>query len=385
MRVRRRRRASLPPARREVEPYDVADPSVAARFDRWPLASRSSAGRHRLSERARDRRRNRGRGERFHDAEPGVAETMAASFGGSVATDLEQALDPERADAVFLSVPHDLHTPLVVRAAEAGLNVVVEKPLAHDLAAAEEAVAAAERAGIAFSVCFAFRYHRTVQAARELVRFGALGDLRGSSVLFHADKPPCCSAASPAGRRPDGAPAEAGAGGGVLVMNLAHYPFGSDSVHRRDRGDQRDRVRAHGSRRGGRGRNRARRDLGRGRNRLVLGIGEYAWGAAHAVEALGERGSGPARARSAAYTDAALNQGSRPAPGLAGAGQQRRHAEQELVEDLPRRSAKGGSPTSLPPTDSRSGLHRCGVPLDRRRRAGGYGPPGVSGLTGAAE
>jgi 2-desacetyl-2-hydroxyethyl bacteriochlorophyllide A dehydrogenase len=72
-----------------------------------------------------------------HDAAPGLAAAVAERCGGQVAASLDAALDPSRVDAVFLSVPHDAHVPLAVRAAEAGLHVVVEKPLAADLPGAE--------------------------------------------------------------------------------------------------------------------------------------------------------------------------------------------------------------------------------------------------------
>jgi predicted dehydrogenase/NADPH:quinone reductase-like Zn-dependent oxidoreductase len=159
-----------------------------------------------------------------HDSAPGLAEAVSRRVGGEVAPTLEQALDPARVDAVFLSVPHDLHAPLIVQAAEAGLHVVVEKPLASDLAAAREAVEAARGAGVALSVCFPYRYEPAVVAARELVLAGALGSMRGASVLFHADKPDAYWLGGFSGRaRSDWRGSLERAGGGVLIMNLTHY------------------------------------------------------------------------------------------------------------------------------------------------------------------
>jgi predicted dehydrogenase len=159
-----------------------------------------------------------------HDSAPGLAEAVSERVGGAVVTTLEQALDPARVDAVFLSVPHDLHAPLVARAAEAGLHVVVEKPLANDLAGAREAADAARAAGVALSVCFPYRYEPPVVAARELVRAGALGSMRGAAVLFHADKPDAYWLGGFSGRaRSDWRGSLERAGGGVLIMNLTHY------------------------------------------------------------------------------------------------------------------------------------------------------------------
>jgi predicted dehydrogenase len=159
-----------------------------------------------------------------HDRDVSLAAAAAAAFGGEVAGSLEAALDPARVDAVFLSVPHDLHATLVLAAAEAGLHVVVEKPLSVDLSTADTAVAAAAEAGVALSVCFPLRYDPAAQAARSLVQSGALGPLRGATVLFHADKPPSYWTSGFSGR--SYSPwrlSRSRAGGGVLIMNLTHY------------------------------------------------------------------------------------------------------------------------------------------------------------------
>jgi predicted dehydrogenase len=133
-------------------------------------------------------------------------------------------MDPARVDAVFISVPHDMHAPLVVQAAETGLHVVVEKPLAVDLPTAREAAAAAAHAGVELSVCFAFRYHSAVQAARTLFQAGALGALRGVTLVVHADKPQSYWLGGFSGRAmSDWRARRERAGGGVLMMNLIHY------------------------------------------------------------------------------------------------------------------------------------------------------------------
>jgi predicted dehydrogenase len=159
-----------------------------------------------------------------YDVVPALAAAAAEKFGGDVAASLEEALDPGRVDAVFISTPHDLHVPLAIQAAEAGLHVVVEKPLAADLDGAEEIVAAAGAAGVELSACFSFRYGAAVRLARELAEAGAIGALRGATVLFHADKPQSYWLGGFSGRAAsDWRMSRARAGGGVLIMNLTHY------------------------------------------------------------------------------------------------------------------------------------------------------------------
>lgn len=159
-----------------------------------------------------------------HDPAPGLAEAVAAELGCDVAPQLAQALDRERADAAFISVPHDLHAPLAAEAARSGLHVVLEKPLAADLDGGREAVAAAAAAGVALTVCFAFRYHRPIQSARALLASGAFGELRGVNLVFHTEKPAAYWQGGFSGRaRSDWRASRERAGGGVLIMNLTHY------------------------------------------------------------------------------------------------------------------------------------------------------------------
>ena len=159
-----------------------------------------------------------------YDVVPALAEAVAARFGGEAAATPDEALDPGRVDAAFICAPHDLHVPLAAQATAAGLHVVLEKPLAADLAGAEEAVATAAGARVALSVCFSFRYNAAVQIARGLVQGGAIGTLRGATVLFHADKPDSYWLGGFSGRAPsDWRASAARAGGGVLIMNMTHY------------------------------------------------------------------------------------------------------------------------------------------------------------------
>lgn len=159
-----------------------------------------------------------------YDAEPSLAAAATARAGGEVAPTLEAALDAGRVDAVVLSVPHDAHAPLAEQAAAAGLHVVVEKPLAVDLASARRAVDTVHAAGRVLSVCFPYRYEPALVTARQLVVAGALGAIRGASVVFHADKPDAYWLGGFSGRAAsDWRTRLERAGGGVLIMNLTHY------------------------------------------------------------------------------------------------------------------------------------------------------------------
>ena len=159
-----------------------------------------------------------------HDPVEALAEATAREVGGDVARELEAALDSDRVDAVCVCTPHDLHAPIGESAAAAGLHIVVEKPLANELAHAQRTVDAAASAGVALSVCFPYRYEPALRAARQLVRDGALGAFRGANVVFHIDKPESYWLGGFSGRSPSSwRGSRVRAGGGVLIMNLTHY------------------------------------------------------------------------------------------------------------------------------------------------------------------
>jgi predicted dehydrogenase len=141
-----------------------------------------------------------------------------------VAPTLSDALDRERVDAVVLSVPHDLHLPMIEAAAAAGLHIVVEKPLARDLPSARAALQAAEKFNVRLSTCFPYRYVAAPAAALRLVQAGALGSFSGAAVVFHADKPQSYWHGGFSGRTSsDWRATLERSGGGVMIMNLTHY------------------------------------------------------------------------------------------------------------------------------------------------------------------
>jgi predicted dehydrogenase len=84
--------------------------------------------------------------------------------------------DPE-IEAVAICTPVQTHYPLARAALEAGKHVLVEKPLAHSVAAAERLVRLAEDRGLTLHVDHTFVYTGAVRKIRALVDAGELGDL----------------------------------------------------------------------------------------------------------------------------------------------------------------------------------------------------------------
>ena len=81
-------------------------------------------------------------------------------------------------DALLISTPHYQHTSLGVAALEAGLHIMVEKPISAHKADAERLIAAAAaRPDQVFGAMFQLRVEPRYQKIRELVQGGELGDL----------------------------------------------------------------------------------------------------------------------------------------------------------------------------------------------------------------
>jgi predicted dehydrogenase/NADPH:quinone reductase-like Zn-dependent oxidoreductase len=164
-----------------------------------------------------------------YDVKTELARDLAGRHGAVATPSLHALLERKDVDAVVLAVPHNQHEPIALESILAGKHVVVEKPVAIDLKGALRMVRAAQRFGVALSVCFPDRYGDEVETARQIVRQQGLGDLFMVELLWYADKPLSYKFGGFSGRAPSTWRMwlEA-AGGGVLLMNLCH---GLDLVH----------------------------------------------------------------------------------------------------------------------------------------------------------
>jgi predicted dehydrogenase len=92
-------------------------------------------------------------------------------------TDYRALIGDKSVDTVLISVPGYLHDQVFVEAANAGLNIYLEKPLALTLAGAEHIIGAARGSSGRCIMGFNLRSHRLVQKARDLIATGALGPI----------------------------------------------------------------------------------------------------------------------------------------------------------------------------------------------------------------
>jgi predicted dehydrogenase len=87
-------------------------------------------------------------------------------------------------DAVLIATPHFSHTPLGIAALQAGLHVLVEKPISVHKADAEKLIAAHTNPSQVFAAMFNQRTDPYYQAIRTMVRDGTLGPVRRVSWII---------------------------------------------------------------------------------------------------------------------------------------------------------------------------------------------------------
>jgi len=97
--------------------------------------------------------------------------------GYPVETELQQALQKHKPEAVIVANPTSMHLDVAIPAAEAGCHVLLEKPVSHSLERLDVLQKTAQRSGSKILVGFQFRYHPTLIKARELIRSNALGKI----------------------------------------------------------------------------------------------------------------------------------------------------------------------------------------------------------------
>jgi predicted dehydrogenase len=107
--------------------------------------------------------------------DPAKVQAVAGRFGVVGHTDLDRLL--AEVDAVAVAVPPDVQAELALRAAAAGRHLLLDKPLALSLEAADRVAAAVTDAGVASLVFFTLRFLPEVAAWMEEAE--GVGDWQG--------------------------------------------------------------------------------------------------------------------------------------------------------------------------------------------------------------
>lgn len=117
------------------------------------------------------------------DADGDRARAAAAEFGAPLAvTDVSELA--EVCDGVIVATPHVSHHDLALRALQAGLHVLVEKPLCTTASDAWDLVATAQTRGLHLSLGYTYQYTQAAEFVRDTITGGGIGTLIQVSMEF---------------------------------------------------------------------------------------------------------------------------------------------------------------------------------------------------------
>lgn len=90
----------------------------------------------------------------------------------------------KRIDFVSVTTPNHTHFEIAKAAAEAGFNVMCDKPMTFDLQQAEELAKVVDRTGVVFAVTHNYTGYPLVRQARQMVLNGDLGEIQAIRAFY---------------------------------------------------------------------------------------------------------------------------------------------------------------------------------------------------------
>src|SRR5579875_3331902 len=87
-------------------------------------------------------------------------------------------------DADYIALPNNMHKDFTVRAAQAGIHVLCEKPMADSVAECEEMIRAAEQNKVKLMIAYRLHFEPSNLSAIERVQAGVVGEPRIFSSVF---------------------------------------------------------------------------------------------------------------------------------------------------------------------------------------------------------
>ena len=118
------------------------------------------------------------------DVSEAAATGMAEAYGTRAFTSVEALIESGTCDAVHILTPPHLHHDLAIRCLEAGLHVLVEKPVAESARQTRAIAAAAEAAGKRFSAGHNFLGLPSYIRLKEMMAEGDLGRVSAAEICW---------------------------------------------------------------------------------------------------------------------------------------------------------------------------------------------------------
>lgn len=117
-----------------------------------------------------------------YDILPAAAESLAQDTGASAVTDQDAFLGWPGLDGVIIAIPGYVHAGAAVAAAEAGLHVFVEKPMALNTADCRRMIDVAAKQDVKLMVGQVLRYYEPYRSILEWSRSGRFGRVFAASI-----------------------------------------------------------------------------------------------------------------------------------------------------------------------------------------------------------
>lgn len=124
------------------------------------------------------------------DVAPARAEDFNQKYAAGKATvysDFHAMYERAKLDAVWICLPPFAHADEVELAAERGIHVFIEKPIALDMATAHRMTQAVEQTGIKSQVGFMMRFGRAVETVKALIESGEAGELGWAQGVYRCN------------------------------------------------------------------------------------------------------------------------------------------------------------------------------------------------------
>ena len=100
---------------------------------------------------------------------------FAEQYNVKAYTDIEEMISNAGIEAVIICTPHPLHAEPVIKAAKAGVHVLVEKPLASSLEDCDAMIKAAKDNGVVLGTVCQRRFYPPVQRLKLAIESGKIG------------------------------------------------------------------------------------------------------------------------------------------------------------------------------------------------------------------
>jgi predicted dehydrogenase len=140
------------------------------------------------------------------------AEALTGRFGGKAFADWRHLMDRDL-DILVVCLPHNNHVEPTRAAAELGVHVLMEKPIATNLEDGRRIVDLCHEAGVKLTISFVHRFRDECQFARQWLDEGRIGSPQIVRGVMTAPRKP---------ELPPWVTSKEAAGGGVMMYSAVH-------------------------------------------------------------------------------------------------------------------------------------------------------------------